>query len=254
MEGGMIPKQRQDQILAILEAESYVTVKYLTRVLQYSTATVNRDLNEMQAQGLLKRCRGGAEAIRSDLPPLPARRFYMQKEKRRNAAEAARLIKDGDTVFLDASTTVQHIVPFLLEKKDLTVITNSLFLTAELAKHGIAVISLGGRVVEYPYVLDGEDTADHAMKYRVDKMFFSVYGITADGTVGTSHYLLHRVLLKNSREAYLLTDRSKLSDSVKIALCDFSRLTGVISDIDFPEETVRAYPDVRFLRSDSPSE
>ena len=245
----MIPKQRQDQILALLKAEKYVTVKYLTHVLRYSTATANRDLNEMQAQGLLKRCRGGAEAVNSKLPPLAVRQFYMQKEKRRNAREAARLIGDGETVFLDASTTVQQIVPFLLDKKDLTVITNSLYLTSELSKHGIAVICLGGRVVESPYVLDGEDTVDHAMKYRVDKMFFSVNSVTPSGAVGTSHYLLHRVLLNNSKEAYLLTDRAKLSDSVKVTLCDFSRLSGVISDIDFPEETKQAYPSMRFIQS-----
>ena len=245
----MIPKQRQEQILALLKTEAYVTVKYLTRVLQYSTATVNRDLNEMQAQGLIKRCRGGAEAVNGKLPPFATRQFYMQKEKRRNASRAAQLIEDGDTVFLDASTTVQHIVPFLPEKKDLTVITNSLFLAAELSKHSISVISLGGRVVESPYVLDGEDTVDRAMKYRADKMFFSVNGITPDGKVGTSHYLLHRVLLSNSGEAYLLTDRTKVSDTVKIVLCDFSRLAGVISDIDFPEETRIAYPGVRFIDS-----
>jgi DeoR family fructose operon transcriptional repressor len=244
----MIPKQRQDQILELLKTEKYVTVKYLTSVLRYSTATANRDLNEMQSQGLLKRCRGGAEAINSSLPPLAVRQFYMQKEKRRNASEAARLIEDGDCVFLDASTTVQQIVPFLLPKKDVTVITNSLYLTAELSKHGISVICLGGRVVESPYLLDGEDTVDHAMKYRVDKMFFSVNSITPSGTVGTSHYLLHRVLLDRSQEAYLLTDRAKLTDSVKVSLCDLSRLTGVISDIDFPEETKRAFPAVRFIR------
>ena len=243
----MIPKQRQEQILRLLETEQYVTVKYLTRMLGYSTATANRDLNEMQTLGLLKRCRGGAEAVNHQLPPLPVRQFYMQKEKRRNACEAAKLIRDGETVFLDASTTVQHIVPFLLEKKNLTVITNSIFLTAELSAHGIRVLSLGGRVVEPPYVLDGEDTVEQAMKYRVDQMFFSVGSITLSGDVGTSHYLLHRVLLKNSREAYLLTDNAKITDQVQVSLCDFSRLTGVISDFEFPEETKKRYHEVKFI-------
>lgn len=247
--GYMIPKERQEQILHLLETQKYVTVKYLTHILRYSTATVNRDLNELQALGYLKRSYGGAEAIDHRLPPLPARQFYMQKEKRRNACEAANLIQNGETVFLDGSTTVQHIVPFLLEKKDLTVITNSMFLATELSKHGIAVISLGGRVVECPHVLDGEDTVEHAMKYHADKMFFSVSSLTLTGVVGTTHYLLHKVLLKNSKEAYLLTDRAKITDGVKVALCDFSSLTGVISDFEFPDETKSAYPSVRFICS-----
>ena len=55
-------KQRQEQILHILQFEKYVTVKYLTHILNCSTATINRDLNEMQRMNLIKRSYGGAEA------------------------------------------------------------------------------------------------------------------------------------------------------------------------------------------------
>lgn len=239
--------QRQKQILRILESDKYVTVKYLTHVLDCSTATVNRDLNEMQRLGLLKRCYGGAEAVSGGLPPLIQRQFYMQKEKRRNAQAAAGLIQNGETVFLDASTTVQHIVPFLADKKDLTVITNSLFLAGELTKYDMEIICLGGRVDERPYVLDSEDTVENAMKYRVDKMFFSLGKVTLRGEVGNSHYLLYKTMLKNSKERYLLTDRAKVVEEVPKLLCDFSALTGVISDFAFPAETRELYPDTRFF-------
>ena len=89
-------KRRQEQILAILKAEKYATVKYLTHILDCSTATVNRDLNELQTAGLLKRCYGGAEAVDGLLPPLPQRQFYRKGEKRRNAKKAAELIQNGD--------------------------------------------------------------------------------------------------------------------------------------------------------------
>ena len=92
----MIPKARQEEILTILAAQKYVTVKYLTHVLHYSTATINRDLNEMEKMGLLKRTYGGAEAVgEHSLPSLPMRQFYMQKEKRHNAYEAAKLDRKG---------------------------------------------------------------------------------------------------------------------------------------------------------------
>ena len=246
----MIQKERQERILNILASQKYVTVKYLTHALGYSTATINRDLNDMQSMGLLKRLYGGAEAVDTHgLPPLPARQFYMQKEKRHNAFEAAKLIQNGETVFLDASTTVQHIIPYLLDKKDLTVITNSMLLATELAGHSVKVICLGGQVVERPHVLGGEDTVEHAMKYRVDKMFFSVASITIKGEIHSSHYLLHRILLKNSKKAYLLTDSAKLAGELNTVLCDFSALTGVISDFEFPVETKKAFPNVQFICS-----
>ena len=244
----MLRKERQEQILHILSAQKYVTVKYLTRVLDCSTATVNRDLNDMQMQGLIKRSYGGAEAIGPDkLPPLPVRQFYMQKEKRHNALEAAKLIENGDTVFLDGSTTVQHILPFLLDKKDLTVVTNSMLLATELAERGTRVICLGGMVVERPHVLGGDDAVLHAMRYHLDKMFFSVDAITLSG--GINGALLHTVLMKNSQQVYLLTDRAKITDTLPKTLFDFSALTGVISDFEFPAETKAKFPNVRFICS-----
>ena len=84
----MSQKLRQDQILAILAKRSYVTVRYLTDQLHYSSATINRDLNKMEALGLVKRSYGGVEAAKKEhLPALPERQFYMKKEKRRIAAQ-----------------------------------------------------------------------------------------------------------------------------------------------------------------------
>lgn len=240
-------KQRQEQILQILNAEKYATVRYLTHILDCSTATVNRDLNEMQRKKLIKRHFGGAEVVSGGLPPLPQRQFYMQKEKRRNAQKAAELIKNGDTVFLDASTTVQHIVPFLEDKRGLTIITNSLFLSSELSKYKMEIICLGGRVAEHPYVLESEDTVENAMKYRVDKMFFSLRSVTLQGEVGVSHYLLYKTIMKNSKETYFLTDSAKLVEEMPKILCDFSALTGVISDFEFPAETQARYPNTLFI-------
>ena len=239
--------QRQNQILGILEQDKFVTVRYLTHMLDCSTATINRDLNEMQRLGLLKRCYGGAEAVSRRLPPLVQRQFYMQKEKRKNAQKAAELIRNGETVYLDASTTVQHIVPFLADKKDITVITNSLFLASELTKYDMDVICLGGKVKERPYVLDSDDTVEIAMKYRVDKMFFSLGAVTLRGEVGHSHYLLYKTMLKNSKERYFLTDQAKIVENTPKILCDFSALTGVISSFEFPPETQALYASTRFI-------
>lgn len=243
----MSQKLRQEKILQIVEARKYVTVRELIYILQYSSATVNRDLNALQALGLVQRSRGGVEpAHRGGLPPLYTRQFYKKKEKRRIAEEAARQVQNGDTVFLNGGTTVQYMVPFLLEKKNLCIITNSLRLAIDLGESDFEVICLGGRIRERPYVLGGDMTAENAMRYRPDKMFFSFGGIGADGYVAGDS-LLNRIMLQNSAEVWLLTDRTKLAVGMKTVLCDFSALTGVISDFDFPEETKRRFPTTSFL-------
>ncbi len=239
---------RQEQILEILEKKGYVTVRYLVDALHYSSATINRDLNQMQILGLVKRTYGGVEAAkRSNLPPLSQRQFYMKKEKRRIARQAAALIQNGDTVFLDGSTTVQCILPFLAEKKELRILTNNLRLAMELSDFDFEVICLGGRVAERPYVLNSDETIEIAQKYQANKMFFSVDCVTADGFIHSTQYLLYKTMLKNSDAAYFLTDKTKLVDRLDVKLCDFSVLTGVIADFEFPKETREAYPRVTFI-------
>lgn len=244
----MSQKLRQDHILRILEQQGYVTVKYLVNQLHYSSATINRDLNKMELLGLVKRSHGGVEAANRDqLPALPQRQFYMKKEKRRIARLASELIQNGDTVFLDGSTTVQCILPFLSEKKDLRILTNNMHLAIELSHLDFDVICLGGRVSERPYVLDGDETLENAQKYQADKLFFSVDCMTADGYIRGLQYMLYKTLLKNSDESYLLMDKTKVADRVDIKLSDFSVLAGVISDFEFPEETKKAFPNVKFI-------
>lgn len=244
----MAKKLRHEQILLLLKSNGFVTVKELVTTLNYSSATINRDLNEMQKAGLVKRSYGGVEeAERSHLPPFVQRQFFMKKEKRMNAQAAAALIENGETVFLDASTTVQFMIPYLPGKSDICVITNSLRIAIELAEQHVNVFCLGGYVKEAPYVLGGSETIAQAMDFRVDKMFFSIDRISLDGRVGRGEDILHRVMMKNAKKVYLLTDRTKLVEPPEHSLCSFSSLSGVISDIEFPEETKRLYPEVEFI-------
>ena len=244
----MSRKLRQQQIVEILEKRGYVTVRYLVDTLHYSSATINRDLNQMETLGLVKRSYGGVEAAKMEhLPALPERQFYMKKEKRRIARAASKLIQNGDTVFLDGSTTVQYILPFLSDKKELRILTNNMRLAIELSNLDFDVICLGGRVAERPHVLDSVETIEIAQKFQAHKMFFSVGYITANGYIQEAQYLLYKTMLKNSDEAYLLTDQTKIVDRLDTRLCDFSVLSGVISDFEFPEETKKAYPDVNFI-------
>lgn len=239
---------RQQQILDILEKRGYVTVRYLVDQIHYSSATINRDLNKMEILGLVKRSYGGVEAAKKEhLPALPERQFYMKKEKRRIAGAAAQLIQSGDTLFLDGSTTVQYLLPFLSEKKDLRILTNNMRLAIELSNLDFNVVCLGGHVTERPHVLDGDETIETAQKYQAHKMFFSLDAITIDGNVHGVHYLLYKTMMKNSDEVYLLIDQTKIVQRLDTKLCDFSALSGVISDFTFPEETKRMYPNVKFI-------
>ena len=246
----MSQKIRQEQIMHILEKQGYATVRELVALLHYSSATINRDLNALQNLRLVKRSYGGVEpADREKMPPLPLRYNFMKREKRHIGNAAAELIEDGDTVFVDGSTTTQSIGPYLMNKKNLCVITNNMQLAIMLGEFDIDVVCLGGHIVERPHMLDGDETVENAMKYHVKKAFFSTGAFSEDGRIasGKQYHLLHKVMLRNSEKIYFLADRSKLVDSFELELCDFSVLDGVITDFEFPEETRERFPQTAFI-------
>lgn len=109
------------------------------------------------------------------------------------------------------------------------------------------MICLGGHVSERPHVLDGDEAVEVAQKYQAHKMFFSLDAITLDGYIHGVHYMLYKAMMKSSDEVYLLIDRTKIVTRLDTKLCDFSALTGVISDFPFPDETKHTYPNVKFI-------
>ncbi len=245
----MSQKLRQDEIVRILKKQKFATVKTLVSMINYSSATINRDLNALEKLGVVSRSYGGVEIVEKKFPTLPYRYEYMKKEKRHIAREGAKLIASGETVFISATTTTEYLTQFLLNKKDLTVITHDLKLALDLGEEGLNVICLGGKIIEAPSMLGGSETVENALKYHADKTFLSVGAITEDGKIGVSEsqYLIFKTMMRNSKEVYLLVDRKKISSNINIELCDFSKITGVISDYDFPPETKQKYPNTKFI-------
>ena len=248
----MYQKERLDNILNIVKEYGYVTVKYLVNALHYSNATVNRDLNLLERQQLIRRTYGGVEIVRKEEVPLPFRYHKMHAEKLKIARRAAELVCDGEVIFIDASTTTEYMSEFLTEKKNITVITNNVAIVTHLSQYGIKVVCLGGKVVEPPCMLCSEETVENAMKYRVDKMFFASGYVSEQGQIaeGGLYYLLHTVIAKNAKEVYHLADHEKFHREMgdRKFLFDFGALTGVISDYEFSEERNNTYPDTAFIK------
>ena len=245
----MSQKIRQEQILAILKKQGYATVKELVSLLDYSSATVNRDLNDMQKRNLVKRSYGGVEAVEKKFPPLPFRYDLMKKEKRHIGRRAAEEVADTDVIFIDASTTASYMGTYLANKRNIRVITNNMQLAIDLAGQGIAVTVLGGDVVEPPSMTAGSTAVENAMRLSVDKIFFSTGAFTEDGRIadGGIYRLLHRVMMKNAKRIYYLADEGKCCRDLKGQIDSFAEVSCIISDFDFSAETRAAFPKTEFI-------
>ena len=151
----MYQQERMDEIMKILKKNHYVTVDYLVKEIKYSPASIRRDLTLLQKQGLITRSYGGVTYKDANISPFRFRQHSMKTAKNAIAKKAASLVKNGDVVFLDASSTTQYMCRFLTEKKGITVLTCNMLLADFLSEHGINTYCTGGRVVEYPGILGG---------------------------------------------------------------------------------------------------
>ena len=240
--------ERQEQIIGILEKHGYVTVKYLTDALHYSSATINRDLNALQSQQIVTRSYGGVELTSTKYVPVFLRTHKTHTVKRYIGKAAASFVKDGDTIFIDGSTTAQYMAQYLISKKDITVITNNIVLAADLSTHGINVICLGGRVVEAPSMLYGPESVENASKYMVDKVFFSTSAVSGDGMIASGVYdLMFKALFERAKEVFYLVDHKKVGEPFQRIFCNFNDVTHVISDYVFSDAVKTKYSKTSFV-------
>ena len=247
-------QKRIDQILDIIKEQGYVTVKYLCEELHYSTATINRDLNDLQKQKLIVRHYGGAELADRKGIPLVFRYHKKRPVKRAISKRAAELISGEMTVFIDGSTTAQYMAEHIRNIKDLTVITNNLNLVSHLSEAGVKCICLGGTVVEAPYMTGGNDAAAQARTYTADIAFFSVGGVSADGIIydGDGYFPLHKAMLGRAKKRVFLVDHQKIGVTNKRVLCDFTDIDTVISDFEFSEQVKEKFPNTQFIKIKMP--
>ena len=175
----------------------------------------------------------------------------MRTVKNEIGKKAAEFIKNGDTVFVDCSTTAQYIGKYITERKGLTVITNNLALASYLSEYNIRSICLGGEIIEPPYMVYSAQTVENARKYGADKFFFSAGGISPDGKIKSAEYdnhtLLIQAMLENSGQKFLMFDHEKVGGNFNKYLGTFSDVDKVITDYRFSDNIKQKYTDTEFV-------
>ena len=247
----MYQKERVDEILKILRENNYVNVKYLCSEIGYSKATINRDLNYMEKQNLIVRSYGGVELVANNkYIPLKFRYHKMKNEKKRIGKAAAGLVKDGDTIFIDSSSTTEHMTPYLVEKKDITVITSNISIVTYLSEHpNIRTICMGGEVLESPSLLGGDLCVKNIMDYKADKLFFASVGICDNGEItGSGIYNLPvKAMMRNSSKIIYMADHDKVNIPSKTVITRVDEVDIIVTDYKFSNKFKANYSKVEFI-------
>ena len=231
----MLKKERQEAILSTLAAKQFCSITELAQQLFVAPITVRRDLTEMEAAGLLKRCHGGASIVdfANREVPYELRSRENASAKARIAKKAVQQIHHGDTVFLDASTTVAHMADYIDSQLELTIITNSIRVLEKLRGKGIRCYLTGGMLLENSSALVGRIAEDTVASLYADVCFFSSQGITEDGVItdfSEDETRLRKRMLDNAKRKIFLYDHSKLGKRFLFKVCTADELTTVITD------------------------
>ena len=205
---------RRGRILEILHEKEQVTVKEMAQKFGVSEMTIRRDFHGMEEQGLVMIHYGGA-TLRNTRPGFPSfniRQEKLYQKKLKIAKAAVALIKEGDIIFLDTSTTILLMLRFLPDLH-ITVITNSLPVAQQLCNHSKIFLYLtpGMYQEQYGGPLD-YSTAEYMSRFHYDKSFFGASAIDASFGASATREIesaVKRCVWKNSSECYLLADHTK---------------------------------------------
>ncbi len=229
--------ERQEQILSVLEKRKSISVKLLAQLLYVSEPTVRRDLENLQQQGKVQRTHGGVvlRKVSDTEIPLMYREDQNNDAKKTIAEKAVKHIRDGDVIFLDASSTVSYLIPHLKKFRDLLVVTNSPKTSIRLGEHNIKNYCTGGQLLMHSVAYVGSETEKFVSKINADLFFFSSRGYTEEGRItdsSESEAAVKKAMLQNAEKSYYLCDSSKRNKKYAFNVCTTKELAGIITETE----------------------
>ena len=228
----------ETQILSLLEEKQFIKVDELTKCLFVSPATVRRKLSTLEEKGLITRTHGGAKIndATNFYPSFSFRSHQNCMEKKKIALSAIKLIKNGDLIFIDGSTSAFFIAEYLSEFRDIKVVTNGIDTLSLLSKNKINAYSTGGIISSANRsVLVGQIAHNTFSSMRANIAFFSAHSVDKNGEVYDvfeEENYLRQTMMKNSEKSILLLDSTKFDTMSPYRLCSIKDVDCVVTNTD----------------------
>lgn len=221
---------RQEQILELLNENSFLTVEKLATMTYTSPSSIRRDLTKLQNLRFIERTHGGANILNDNnqAAPYASRMTLNISGKKKIANKASELLSNDMSIMLDGSSTASFLVPHIAKFKNIEIFTNNIHTAINAINHGIKTHCLGGDSVHNSAVLSGPQTYRMAKEIRPDILFFSSYSLDINGTItdpSEQENYLRMLLLENTRRSIFLCDSGKFGKSSLYTLCS-------VNDID----------------------
>lgn len=233
----MFVEERQDLILKQMLEKGSVRVKELSERFNVTEDLIRKDLSTLEKAGKCKKIYGGAIPTKQNVNRKKAseRKTLNLEGKRVIAQKAIDLIKEGNVVFLDISTTVVELARQIAQQNlNITVVTNSLEAVNLLISSDVNVIFIGG---ELDYGKDGfvGSLADQMLEnFHFDAAFLGVVGLDLEENAVYTYMakdgVTKKMVIDRSKIIYLLADHEKFNQIGNYKYSTIDSVTGLITD------------------------
>jgi DeoR family transcriptional regulator of aga operon len=260
----LLPAQRRARIVAFLQAHGAVTLKQLAQALDASVSTLRRDLDELEADGVLDRAHGGAylrqQPYATFEPEAAAAAELSPREKAAIGAAAAARLQPGQSVIFDSGTTTLAAARAVVARGlPLVAITNDLGIAQVLGGGGkIQVHVLGGQLRPGSNTLVGDSVLARTADLRADVLLLGVHAVT-DGVLSETApevAAVKQAFLGAAGACWLLVDGSKFRPRAFMRVCDMAAVDEMFTDAPPPAaeaERMRSMDVALHLAATSPS-
>ena len=242
--GTLLREQRKRKISQFIEENKKATVTELSELFGVSESTIRRDLEVLDEQGVIQRAHGGAVVIEraAPEPPIIQRVVEYEEVKRKIGRAAAELVRDGETVFVGSGTTTLEVARNLVERDNLTVITNALNIANFFAgKSNITVIVMGGLLRHSELSMIGHITEQVLNELHADKVIMGMRAISIEEGL-TNDYLpetmTDRAIIQFAPEVILVADHTKFGKVSTALVAPVTSVSKIVTDIGTPPQIV----------------
>jgi len=232
---GVSAEIRHKTILEQVRSAGRIYVRDIARKLRVTEVTIRRDLTVLQTDGLVKKTYGGAVLA---APEVSASVRYRQTKKvgakKIIGKLAGALVKDGDVIYLEAGSTCHEIIPYLVKKKNLTVIVNSLYLMRRLGEQaGHKIIIIGGEYRPERMDMVGPQAVAAIGQLGGFRAFTGADDITIDAGISGADEVtvgFAKMVLKRAAEVIFVGDHTKFDRPALYKIADIDRLDYIVTD------------------------
>jgi len=245
----MLPQERYNRILRLMSNSNVIKIEEIIAEFTISVETARRDLTYLEGEGLIKKVYGGAVLVNPfAVEPLSRDRLTANLyNKELIGRKCSEFISDGDSVLLEVGTTTLQVAKALKEKKNLTIITNSIYVINELMDTDFTIYVLGGKIRHEEKSISGAESLFELDHFHVAKAIIGAGAVTAEN--GISDYnieeaIVRKKIITRSKQVILVADSSKFGHDALINVCPISSIHTIITDKELDNDSLLQFTEM----------